>query len=111
MVDRADRSTYPERSRGLGGGRSGGGSWAVGVRSGRGEAVGDGPSERLGRLAGGGGGYGGRSRRAVGRHRRSSGGGGGGWGIVARAGDPLGRQRGLPERHLGGRARSRPRKP
>lgn len=70
----------------------------MGVRRGRGEAVGDGPPERLGRLAGGGGGYGGRSRRAVGRHRR--GGGGGGGGIVARAGDPLGRQRGLPERHL-----------
>ena len=81
---------YPERSRGLGGG-----SWTVGVRRGRREAVGDGPPERLGRLAGGGGGYGGGSRRTVGRHRR-----GGGGGIVARAGEPLGRERRLPVRHL-----------
>ena len=81
---------YPERSRGLGGS-----SWTVGVRRGRREAVGDGPPERLGRLAGGGGGYGGGSRRTVGRHRR-----GGGGGIVARAGEPLGRERRLPVRHL-----------
>jgi len=67
----------------------------VGVRRGRREAVGDGPPERLGRLAGGGGGYRGGSRRTVGRHRR-----GGDGGIVARAGEPLGRERRLPERHL-----------
>uniref|UniRef100_A0A0A9DFL8 Uncharacterized protein n=1 Tax=Arundo donax TaxID=35708 RepID=A0A0A9DFL8_ARUDO len=59
----------PEGSGRLGGGGSGSRSWAVGVRRGRRKAVGDGPAERLGRLAGGGGGYGGRggdrSRRAV----------------------------------------------
>uniref|UniRef100_A0A0A9EXQ9 Uncharacterized protein n=1 Tax=Arundo donax TaxID=35708 RepID=A0A0A9EXQ9_ARUDO len=81
----------PEGSGRLGGG----GGWAVAVRRGWREAVGDGPAERLGRLAGGGGGYGGRggdrSRRAVRWQARGPG------GVVARAGDPLGR---LPERHL-----------